>query len=194
MAGELTNLEQLLDRMGQAAEDRERITLADIMEAVGSRSFGPLLLLAGVITLSPASGIPGVPTAMAVFLLLIAAQLLFHKQHFWLPDLLLRRSLPKNKYEKALAWMRPLARWVDRWLRPRLQALTHGPGVYFVAIVCIIIAACMPVMELIPFTATSAGAALTAFGLSLISRDGLWAVFALMMTGTVLGLIFLRLF
>jgi hypothetical protein len=34
----------------------------------------------------------------------------------------------------------------DRWLRPRLQTLTHGTGVYFVAIVCIIIAACMPVM------------------------------------------------
>jgi hypothetical protein len=37
----------------------------------------------------------------------------------------------------------------------------------------------MPVMEVIPFSASGAGAALTAFGLALIAHDGLTALFAL---------------
>ncbi len=45
------------------------------MQAVGSRSFGPLLLVAGLVTLSPAGDVPGVPTIMAAFVFLVAGQL-----------------------------------------------------------------------------------------------------------------------
>ena len=38
-------------------------------------------------------------------------------------------------------------------------------------------------MEVIPFSASGAGAALTAFGLGLIAREGLMALLALIFTG-----------
>ena len=85
MVQELTGLEQLLDRIGKTADNRNRIFLSTILETVGSRSFGPLLLMAGVILASPLSGIPGMPTTMGVLVLLIAVQLLFDRKHFWLP-------------------------------------------------------------------------------------------------------------
>jgi hypothetical protein len=52
-----------------------------------------------------------------------------------------------------------------------------------------LISLAMPVMEVIPFSASGAGAALTAFGLALIARDGLTALFALIFTVTTGGLI-----
>ncbi len=49
----------------------------EIVEAVGERSFGSILLLAGIITLTPLIGdIPGVPSIMGLIVFLIAIQLL----------------------------------------------------------------------------------------------------------------------
>ena len=61
--------------------------------------------------------------------------------------------------------------------------------VRMIAIVCVLLAAAMPPMELVPFSANGAGAALVAFGLALIARDGLLAVLALLITFTTLGLV-----
>jgi hypothetical protein len=45
----------------------------------------------------------------------------------------------------------------------------------------------MPLLELIPFSANLAGVALAAFGISLIARDGLFALISLIVTaGTLL--------
>jgi hypothetical protein len=194
MPDKLTNLEQLLDVIGDAAKEQERIALGKIMESIGTRSFGPLLLLAGVITFSPISGIPGVPILMGLFVLLIAIQLLIHRKHFWLPDLLLNRSVSKHKFDKALKWLRPPARFIDRFIRPRLRIFTEGAGEYFIAIVCVLIAASMPILQMIPFAPSVGGAALTAFGLSFISRDGIWALVSLILTAIVFAMVFSRLF
>lgn len=185
---ESSTVEQLLDRIGGADTESDRVSLRAILDAVGRRSFGPLILVAGLVTLAPLIGdIPGVPTIMATFVLLTAGQLLFGREYFWLPQWLLARSVSRDKLCKALAWLRRPARFFDRVLRPRLTMLTRGPGTYAIAVVCIIIALAMPPMELVPFSANGAGAALTAFGLSLIARDGLLALLALVVTAVTLG-------
>ena len=189
MTQEITNLEQMLDRIESSAGDQESVSLGMIIEAVGGRSFGPLLLMVGVVMTSPLSGIPSIPTSMGLLVLLIAVQLLLRRQHFWLPRWLLKRSLARGKLHKAIRWLRPTARFVDRWLRPRLPAFIDGISIYLVAIVCIVIAALMPIMELVPFSAHGAGVALTAFGLSLIARDGLLALFAFVSTAVSFGVL-----
>lgn len=182
MAREITSLQEMLDRISDSADDEGRISLGKIVESVGDRSFGPLLLMVGVIAASPISGLPGVPTAMGVFILLIAAQLFFRRDHFWLPKWLLRRSLAREKVHKAVRWLRPGARFIDRWLRPRMPALIRGGSIYLISFVCAVIAVVMPMMELVPFSAHGAGVALSAFGLALISRDGLLALIAFTVT------------
>lgn len=178
MSQEITSLEQMLDRIVASADSKGRVSFGRIVESVGDRSFGPLLLMVGVIMTSPLSGMPGVPTTMGVLVLLIAGQLLFRREHFWLPAWVLKRSLEQRKVKKAIDWLRPPARFVDRWLRPRLPAFIRGGGTYLISLVCAVIAAVMPMMELVPFSAHVAGLALTAFGLALISRDGLLALMA----------------
>lgn len=130
---------------------------------------------------------PGVPTSVGIFVLLITGQLLFSREYVWLPRRLLRRSVARDKLCKALEWLRKPARFVDRLLRPRLTALTHTIGMYVIAAVCVVIAAAMPVMEVVPFVANGAGAALTAFGLALVAHDGLLAILAVCFTALTLG-------
>ena len=47
----------------------------------------------------------------------------------------------------------------------------------------------MPLMELVPFSATTAGVALAAFGLAVIAHDGLLALLAFLATAIALGLV-----
>lgn len=178
---ETQGLADVLGKIREKATDEERVTFEAVMEAVGGRSFGPLLLLAGLITLAPIVGdIPGVPTTMAVVVLSISGQLLFRREHLWLPRWLLRRSVARDKLCKVLGWGDRPARFVDRLLRPRLTILVRGGGVYFLAAVCALVALAMPVMEFVPFSANGAGLALTAFGLALLAADGLLAVLGLL--------------
>lgn len=187
---QITNLEQLIDQLDQAAQGKDEVSIGMIVDAVGSRSFGPLLLVAGLITLAPLVGdVPGVPTLMALLVLLIAIQLLFGRRQFWFPQWFLERSVARDKFAKGLAWMRKPARFIDKFLRTRLVYLTHGPGRYFIALTCTVIAAAMPPMEVVPFSANGAGIALTAFGLALIARDGLLAVIAFTVTALTIGFV-----
>ncbi|SDK87668.1 Uncharacterized conserved protein [Modicisalibacter muralis] len=187
---QFTTLEQLIVRLREAAQGADRVSLRAIIETVGSRSFGPLLLIAGLVTLMPIIGdIPGVPTVMAVVVLLTSIQLLLHRQYFWLPGWLLNRSISRKTFVKALQWSLSPAHSIDRLLRPRLVFLTRRAGIYFIAVMCIVIAAAMPPMEVVPFSATGAGAALSAFGLSLIAQDGLLALLAFALTAGTLGFV-----
>ncbi|GAA5521237.1 exopolysaccharide biosynthesis protein [Aliifodinibius salicampi] len=190
MSEEPTNLTQLLDQIEDAIDKKEEdVSLGEILDTVGRRSFGPLLLIC-LVTIAPILGdIPGVPTIMGILILLIGSQLLFQYDHFWLPDWLLRQSVGKDKLKKGLQWMHSPARFSDHWLRPRLTMVTRGVGIYIIASVCIAIALVMPVMEVIPFSATIAGIALTAFGLALITRDGLMALLAFLFSAGTFGLI-----
>ena len=178
----------MLQQLCDAATD-ERVTVDAMLEAVGRRSFGPLILLAGLVTLSPVGDIPGVPTMVAVLVLLLSAQLLWGRSSFWLPGWLLRKSIARTKMTKSIGWLERPARFIDRFLRPRLSMFVEGFAVRVIATVSLLISLAMPVMEVIPFSASGAGAALTAFGLALIARDGLMALLALIFTVTTGGLI-----
>lgn len=190
MAEEPRNLEQHLDRIGKADAEENQVSMGTIIEAVGRRSFGPLLLVAGLVTLAPVIGdIPGVPTMMGVFVLLTAGQLLLRRDHIWLPRWLLELSVSRDKVCKVLDWLRRPARFVDRWTHPRLTQFIEGTGIYVLAVACIAIALAMPFMEIVPFSANGAGAALTAFGLAVVTRDGLVAVLALLVTVGTFGVV-----
>ena len=192
MAQDLTTMQQLLDRIAEAEtrSEGQETSLGTILETIGPRSFGPLVLLAGLITLVPVIGaIPGVPTIMGIIVMLTAGQMLFGRQEFWLPQTLLKRSVKQDNLDKTVRFSRPAARFVDRIFKPRLTNLIKGPGLYLIAVACVLISAALPVMELVPFSALSAGAALAAFGIALVARDGLLALIAMVITLITLGFV-----
>ena len=179
----ITTLDQMLDCMGEVAEDGESVSLNDILNVVGRRSFGPLLLVPGLVTSAPLVGdVPGVPVMMGVFVILVSVQVLLRRETFWLPQWMLRRSVRSATLGKAVSKLRKPARFVDRLIHPRLGFLVRARAIFFIAVCCIVIAAATPVMELIPFSANGAGAALVFFGLALIAQDGLFALLAHLFT------------
>ena len=108
-----SNLMDLIDSIENMEQDASRVSVDDVVHAVGRRSFGPLLLVAGLITLTPIIGdIPGMPTLMAALVLLVSVQLLAGSEAFWLPKWLLKRSISRPKFDKGIHYMKsPPAGW-----------------------------------------------------------------------------------
>jgi hypothetical protein len=186
----ISSLSDLLDRLNAAAQKSERVPVRALLQAVGRRSFAPLLLLAGLITLAPIIGdIPGMPTAIGLVTLVVSVQMLCGRDQFWLPKWVLKRPIPSAKLKKAMKKMRRPAKFVDRLLRPRLEIFSGKAATYGIAAACTVIGAAMPVMEVVPFSANLAGAALAAFGLALIAHDGLWALIAFSLTTGIVALV-----
>lgn len=178
-----SSLTELLHRLRTETEGMDQVSVDDILYAVGERSFGPLVLIAGVITLAPLIGdIPGVPTLLGLLVLLTLGQLIFHRRAIWIPAKLARRKVARGKLLRGLDWMDKPARFLDRGAKQRLIWIARGPGQYVMAIICMLVAAAMPIMEVVPFSANGGGLALTAFGLAIVARDGLLALFAILMT------------
>lgn len=190
-----TTMKQLLDRIRASGEGVEQVSVADILEAVGERSFGPVVLLAGLITLAPLIGdIPGVPTLLGLVVVLTLGQLLFQRHSIWLPSWISGRQVPRGKLVKGVDWLQKPARFLDRVTKPRLTFLVNGPGLYVMALICMAVALAMPAMEVVPFSANGGGAALMTFGLAIVARDGLVALIATAITGLTLLFILSTLF
>lgn len=182
------NLEEMLSVLQERAETSETVSIESLMDAVGRRSFGPLILLIGILALSPLSGIPTIPSILGILVFLIAGQLVVGREQFWLPEKLLKRELPGKPMRKALEKAKPLGRFTDRILRPRLSMVTRHAGTSVIAIICAVIGLTMPPLEIVPFLATVAGVALTLFGLALISKDGVVAILAILLTCGLVGI------
>lgn len=186
----ITNFEQLLDLIEGEAADKDQVDLRMILDVVGNRSYGPILLIAGLVILAPLLGdMPGVPTAMALLVLLTSGQLLLRKDHYWLPKWMLNRSVNREKLAKALKWLQRPARWLDAVFRPRLFFLTEKAGRYCIILLCSLVALATPAMEFIPFSANGAGITFLTLGLALIVRDGLVVLLSLTVTGATFTLI-----
>lgn len=175
---EPADIEELLDRIEAGAADRSHVSIGEMMDSVGRRTFGPVVLLVGLILVTPLSGVPGMPSLMGLLTLLTLGQVLMGRTHFWLPGWLAQRQIPRKKLVQGLELLRPPARRIDRLIRPRLTPLVKGPGLYVMALACMIISVALPATEVVPFSASIAGLALMTFGLSIISKDGLLALFA----------------
>lgn len=184
------DLVALLERIRATDGDGRSVSVREILVAAGTRSFGPVAVVAGLVVLAPVIGdIPGVPTLMGLLVLLTVGQQIFGRDHIWLPNWLSGRKVPRDKLHTGLHWMHKPARFLDSFTRPRLTVLMDGGGNLLLALACLVVALALPLMEFVPFSANGGGLALMAFGLAMIARDGVAAIVALLLTGGTLAFI-----
>ncbi len=160
------------------------LTIQDMLDRVGARSFGAALLVPSLILVSPLSIIPLMPTIGGLVILTISIQAFFGRSHLWLPRFLASRRLTGPQLKRAVTYLRKPAAWLDRKSRHRLRFLSRAPMDRIALLAVMVVAATWPFLEILPmFTSVSAGGvALVAF--ALMVRDG----FVLIAGYTVLGL------
>ena len=184
-------LEDVLDQALEVAEGQDAVSVGDLLDAFGTRSFGPVLVLFGLLALFPPVGaVPGVPIVLGAALLLFAVQFALGRDHVWLPGVLEARSLDRDKLEKSDDKARGWLRRIDRVFKPRLSALA-GPAAERAAAVCAVVHAFLMIpLEFVSLVAIP-GVALTAFGVGLMARDGVFVGIGFVATAAAVGALFL---
>lgn len=150
------------------------LTLAEVLDSVGRRSYGPLLLVIGLIAVSPATMLPGTTWFVAVITLIVAGQMALGMQRIWLPRKALQMQLPREALKGAIAKSRGVVKVIDSLLKPRLRFLSRPPFVNFVALLVIAAALITFPLGLIPLAPLAPGLAVVFFGLGMTAHDGLW--------------------
>lgn len=178
---------EVLEGIEEIAEERREVCIADLLDNYGSRSFGPMMILLALLELSPLGGIPGVPTALATMIGLIALQLLIGREHVWMPKFVERRTIRSRKLIKATHKLESTAEFIDGLSSRRLQWLTQPPFPRIAAFVVILLCLTVPPLEFLPFASSGPMLAIAVMGLALITRDGLFMLIAFIATLVALG-------
>lgn len=181
----------ILDRIeSQIEEDGASLTLDDLAGAFGQRGYGPLLVVPAAIGATPVGAIPGIPSVIALVLLLFSVQMLFGRRQMWLPQMLRERQVPHDRLRTGVERLRPWAERLDRWVHGRFQSLTSPPWVKIAAVVCVVLCIAVPPLELVPFAAMLPFAAIAVIGFALLSRDGVVMLGGLSLSGAALIVMF----
>jgi len=159
------------------------VTFGQLLDVAGRRTFGPVILLLGAISISPLTIVPGANWAVATATLLFAGQLLFGRKRPWLPAGILNIQFRREHLSKMVRGGREAAHVADRLTAPRLTFLTEPPFVFGTALLCVMAALVTYPLGLIPLGPILPGVSIVLLGIGLTARDGLF----LLMSGISLA-------
>ncbi|MEM8617567.1 MAG: exopolysaccharide biosynthesis protein [Pseudomonadota bacterium] len=172
------NMQSLLRSLCSETEG-ERVSVRDLLNAVGRRAYGPVLLLLGFIAISPLTLIPGANSLLAIVTLIFAIQIVIGRDAPWLPRRALAFSFPRKYLISGVEKMEKHAYTIDQLLRPRLTVLTRAPFVQLVALACVAAALVTIPLSFVPLGPVLPSLTILLFGLALSARDG----FVLLLAG-----------
>ena len=147
-------LGDLVQKVEDCVDNGEAVSIGLIQRIAGRRAAGPMLLLPALLVVSPLSIIPGLPSLVGLNSVLIAGQVALGRETVWLPKWLTKRCISAKQAQKLLKFLRPVSKVTDNIIKPRARPLTGMAMRRAGAVVCVLVGATMPVMELVPFTST----------------------------------------
>ncbi|MEO0462998.1 MAG: exopolysaccharide biosynthesis protein [Pseudomonadota bacterium] len=177
----------IVDGLEEIAQESDQISVRGVLEEFGASSFAPIMLIIALIGMLPTGGIPGVPTACAVIIVLVAGQLVWGREHIWVPGFIADRSVPSDKLSGATDKLETMASALDGIAKGRLEWLTKGPGLRLIGALICVTCCFIPPLELVPFAAAIPFATIALLSLALIVRDGLIMLIASVIAIGALG-------
>ena len=146
----------------------ERMRIQDLIEGLGERSFGFLLLLFGV---ACAIAPPGFATIFSVPLMFFGLQMLAGYKTPWLPKSIAGRSFLKTDLEATIKRAVPAMRWVETICKPRFEFLIGSLGERLLGLLVFILSIVIALPG--PGTNFPPGVAIAFMSIAIIERDGL---------------------
>jgi hypothetical protein len=156
-----------------------RITIGDLMDALGDAGLGILLIVFALPSFIPTPGLP-VGFVSGTVVALIALQVMVGRHTLWLPERLHNFSLPSSILIKGAAYLAKPMRFFERWLKPRHSEFTGKTARMFLALPILILA--ISIVLPIPLGNQAPSIALIAYGFGLIERDGLAILVAIILS------------
>ena len=147
----------------------ERVSLADIADVLGTRSFGAWLLILALPMVLPVPA-PSISVLFGVPLMMISAQLALGGRRACLPGFILRQSVARADYLALVARMQPAMERFERIVRPRAFWLANDWAKIPIGVICLVLA--MIITLPIPLGHVAPGSAICLLALGFMERDG----------------------
>lgn len=170
-----------------AAQATGPVSIGEIRDALGARSFATLLVLFAIINLIPAP--PGTTLVLGLPLLLVSGQMVLGRRSPWLPGILLNRAIGPVRLRKASHRLVPTLRRLEQLVRPRKWPFVSDRLIGLVALI-LSLAVTVP----IPLGNWLPAFAVAMIGLALSERDGIFlglgfavGVLSLALIGFIVG-------
>jgi hypothetical protein len=168
-----------------AAEERDRVSIRDVVEALGDRSFAPVMILLAVPNAIPF--IPGSSTVLGLLLALVAVQLLAGMQRIWLPERLNRWSFDREAFGRLVARITPWLARFERMAKPRFWPQSYRLAERLSGAVAIVLS--LMIMLPIPFANGVPAIAICLLALGISERDGVWLGAGLLVGSVAAGIV-----
>ena len=181
--GLTTTLETIRDD----TSENETMTVEDLINALNSRGYGPLLIGPALITVLPTGAIPGIPAICAILIILVSIQILLRRTSPWMPKRIKSVSFSRKKFIQGLNKIKPYTQKIDALIYPRLEFLIGHEIQPLIAIFCIIMSVGIIILGWIPFLVMLPASGVLFMGLGLSARDGLFISisFAIMLSSLI---------
>lgn len=124
--GDPGELEGVLRDLSGLAGNGGTVEIGRLVDALGRRGFGPLLLVLSLLLILPIGAIPGVPAAVGLLVASMGVQIVLGGRGVWLPARLRRIGIGASRVDWAVARLKPATKRLRRVLRPRLETLAQS--------------------------------------------------------------------
>lgn len=159
--------------------DSERVTIAEILDALDNRAFGLATLLFAIPSVIPMP--PGVPTVVGIALLIVSIQMVAGRQELWLPKFLSNRGFSRAALVSGFEKIKPQLEFVEKVARPRLLFLTGKAATVLIGIIILVMAVIL-ILPLPPGGNFPPALACAVLGMGLVERDGVIVLLGLVVT------------
>lgn len=163
---------ELLSDLRDAFPGEEPISVQDLLKRLEGRAFGLLLLILALPNCIP--NVPGISTIFGILLVAPALQMIFGAGTPWIPKRIANMSIEPRILRKVIDWSMPSLLRVEKFIQPRLEFLTQQPATIWFGIQTLILAFILVLP--IPFGNWPPGMAIATLAISLLQRDGLFAL------------------
>jgi hypothetical protein len=165
----------------QKKNEDDYVTLSEIMYSLHERGFAILILLFSLPSLIPVFQ-PPIPTLFAIPLAFFAFQMILMYDKPFLPQFVAKRRMKRAMLRKIVTKSLPLFHKLERFVRPRLRRIHSKRGEMIMGIFILVFS--MQVAIPFPFTNLIPSIAMIFMAIGLISKDGVFTLFG-MMLGTI---------
>lgn len=148
------------------------VTVGEIVHRFGRRAFGALLFFFSAPNWLPLP--PGSSTFLALPLVLLTPQIAYGVQGPWLPGFIDDREMRRSDLAKGIRRLTPTLQRVEKVSRPRLLWLFGPVGDRVIGLTCFLLS--LVLLLPIPLGNMAPAAAIAAFGLAMVQRDGVLAL------------------
>jgi hypothetical protein len=161
------------------------VTVGEIVHRFGRRAFGALLFFFSAPNWLPLP--PGSSTFLALPLVLLTPQVAYGVQGPWLPRFIDDREMKRAALARSIRKIVPMLQRVEKVSRPRLLWMFGPIGDRAIGLTCFLLS--LVLLLPIPLGNMAPGAAIAAFGLAMVQRDGVLALIGYVITAVSAALL-----